>query len=55
MTYKVSPENIETLKKLPETGMGYHVITTIKDYVPKEYFVFNAQFAFDKIGNSIGI
>lgn len=53
MAYKVSRENIETLKNLPETGMGYQVIIAIKEYMPREYFVFNGQFAFEKIGNSI--
>lgn len=44
---KLSAANIEELKKMPETGMGYHLITATLDYTTREYIVLNSQFAFD--------
>ncbi len=47
MVYILSSENIEYLKKRPETGMGYQVIDAISNYTPRVYIVFNGELAFD--------
>lgn len=48
MTYKISDANIKTLKKLPETGMGYHLIEATVNYVQSDYIIVNGQIAFEK-------
>lgn len=46
MINRLSVLNIETLKKLPETGMGYQIVNTNNvNYVDKEIVVFNGQLA----------
>lgn len=48
MLYKLPIENIEALKKLPETGMGFQVITTL--YERETYVIWNGQLALQQKG-----
>lgn len=48
MIYRISKENTEKLKELPETGMGYQIVTT--PYASETYIIWNAKFAFDYPG-----
>lgn len=48
MIYRLPKENIEALKKLLETGMGYQIITT--PYERETYIVWNRQLAFEQKG-----
>ena len=48
MTYKLSGTNIETLKNLPETGMGYHLVEATVNYIQNDYIIVNGQIAFEK-------
>jgi hypothetical protein len=48
MLYKLSSSNIETLRKMPETGMGYQLIKTIgKIYNKDQFIVLNGKLAID--------
>lgn len=53
--YKLNSDNVRELVSKPETGMGYQIISATKDYLHKEYVVFNSEFAFEKIGLSIEV
>lgn len=49
MIYKLNPSNIETLKNLPETGMGYQLIEASSDftYITKNLMVINGKIAIE--------
>lgn len=53
--YRLSNDNIQNLAQLPETGMGYQIITAVREYIPKEYIVFNCEFALVTYGFSFEI
>lgn len=48
MFLKLSEKNIEYLKNIPETGMGYQLINAYEiSYFPKKFLVLNGKFALD--------
>jgi hypothetical protein len=48
MIFKLSDQNIESLKNSPETGMGYQLINAYEvHYSPKKFLVLNGKFALD--------
>ncbi len=53
MIYKLPKENIEELKKLPETGMGYQKIITLYEGVT--YIIWNGHLAFEQKGFDLNI
>lgn len=51
MIYKLPKENIETLKKLPETGMGYQKI--VAAYERETYLIWNGQISVEQKGYNL--
>ena len=52
MIYEVNSSQQTKLLSLPESGMGYQIVSAVSDYnyyrsPPKSYIVYNAEFAID--------
>jgi|SRR5690348_4021198 len=51
MVFRLSPSNIEQLKRMPESGMGYQIVKIVKiTYISETIIVLNGTLAIDMNG-----